>query len=116
MRVCNICFREKKLDSFGRNKAYSDGYHPTCKLCKNEYQAKIRKNNQRNYAAEINIKLSGVKKSDWCETYSFLEKIGYNVEEDIHLQFVKKYKLEYKKRPSKNRKNYTSKDCLDCSN
>lgn len=115
MRVCKLCNKEKKDESFGKNKAYKSGYNNVCKICLNSYQSEKRIKNKKIYETSSSLKLAGLKKTDWCSMYQFLKDLGYNVEKDIHLQFVEKRKLEYKNRPSKNTLNYTYKDCLDCS-
>jgi hypothetical protein len=115
MRVCKVCNKEKKDESFYKNKALKSGYNTTCKICSNLYQSKLRKKNIKIYETSSSLKLAGVKKTDWCSMYLFLKDLGYNIEKDIHFQFTEKYNLEYKNRPSKNTLNYTYKDCLDCS-
>jgi hypothetical protein len=118
-KVCSNCKREKKLDSFGKYSRSSDGLMLICKICHNEYQKRVRE--KKNINKEPNntynqIHLTGLGKRDYCLSYIFLSKMGYNIEEDIHLQFTKKYGLEYKSRPTRNKKLYSFGECLDCSN
>ncbi len=32
-----------------------------------------------------------ITEQDWKETYTFLRKIGYDTDKDIHQQFIQKY-------------------------
>jgi hypothetical protein len=115
MRVCKVCNKEKKDESFGKNKNLKSGYNSTCKICLNLYQIKTRKKNKKVYETSTTLKLAGVHKADWCNMYLFLIELGYNPDKDIHSQFIEKHELEYKNRPIKNTISHTYKECLDCS-
>ena len=58
------------------------------------------------------LKLTNTKKTDYCDMYRFLGKIGYDLTRDIHIQFCEKYNLPLKKRPSKSQNHYGPNDCI----
>ena len=58
------------------------------------------------------LNLIGACKADYCQMYSFLSKIGYNPEMDIHTQFCEKWGItDLKIRTEKNKNHYTYQDC-----
>ena len=60
------------------------------------------------------LNLIGVSKDDYCQMYSFLSKIGYNPELDIHSQFNKKWGIStYKERLVKHKNRFTYDDCKE---
>jgi hypothetical protein len=111
-KICSSCGLEKKLESFGKNKQVPGGIEKRCKICKNNYNKKYRKENSTGVDGRM-LKLNPTKKEDWCKTYQFLKQIGYDVTKDIHEQFAKKNGLTYKERPARNILQYTWRDCLD---
>lgn len=108
---CTTCGRVKRLESFGRSKAFSTGYNSSCKICRAEYARKHREKKNIEYGG--GPRLTTVTKDDWCRTYKFLTSIGYDVSKDIHEQFSKKYGLTYKERPYRNTVSHLPTDCLD---
>lgn len=101
-KICNTCLVEKDIYEFYRNtKGY---YYGKCIQClKNE-----RENKQpRQYSGRVTQALR-----EWCQTQRILSKIGYNLEGDIHLQFLEKFNLTgYKPRPNANKVSYKPEDC-----
>lgn len=60
------------------------------------------------------LNLIGVSKDDYRQMYSFLSKIGYNPELDIHSQFCEKWGIStYKQRPVKHKNRFTYDDCKE---
>lgn len=108
---CIACGKLKKIDSFGKNKQIPGGIEKRCKICKNNYNKKYRE--QNNISSPKGPHLTGLGKNDWCKMYQFLEKIGYDIQGDIHKQFAEKHNLPYKQRPTRNKINYLPTDCLD---
>jgi len=100
-RICRGCEKEKPITSFYRNNLLKTGYEIRCKLCKN---GGIRCRKKGDYSRngrpvrKNDPQLFNVRKPDWIETYVFLKKIGYSLEENIHEQFCRKYNLPTKKR------------------
>ncbi len=112
-KLCERCNRIKKIQSFGKNNQIKGGYERVCKICRND-QNKLYRIKQRIERSDTdNLKMSGLKKSDWCKTYQFLQEIGYDVNKDIHRQFVEKHKLVYGKRYYKNFVKFLPSDCVD---
>ena len=118
-KICKTCGLEKKLTSFFKNRNNKDGLQKSCKICVNnnvKHYRQLRKENEEREDRFDGKTLSmiGSVKSDYCAMYSFLSKIGYNVEEDIHLQFCEKWGIttpkQRKGRGSKVNR-YTYKDC-----
>ena len=58
-----------------------------------------------------NLRLSTTKKSDYCAMYEFLEKIGYDLNRNIHEQFCEKYGLIPKKKRKGSPNSYFPSDC-----
>lgn len=87
-----------------------------CKDCDREYQRKYksgyRAKSDVNHIQTKHIDMKGIRKSEWCQTYRILSILGYNVEDDIHSQFIEKHpNLTLKTRPLRNTKSFTSDDC-----
>lgn len=113
MKKCRICGREKKEDSFYKNKNYPDGLDTWCKICKSEYAKARNRNKEKLPVDKDRLIFTGMCKSDWCKMYQFLLSLGYDVKNDIHEQFSKRHGLPYKKRPRKNYITFSYEDCLD---
>lgn len=122
MKKCCACEKTQELNKFYVNKSAKDGYHPRCKkcmsygkLCKRgrpEGTAKPKKEIQKTskYFGWEEIRLWNPTKQDYIETYEFLKKIGYKLDESIHEQFCEKYELKPKKgKPKKN--HFSPNDC-----
>lgn len=114
-KTCNWCGLYKKISSFGKVAKNADGHNKVCKICLNAYHK--RKRQEQDYPLrKLNLpRLSNVSKKDYCFMYEFLEKIGYDLQRDIHLQFCEKYNLKPKKRPSKHESRYKPDDCSNNS-
>jgi hypothetical protein len=111
IKTCSSCGVTKKITSYHKRQIEPDGYAKRCKICVNLYNHSRKKTS---YKEEVKIGLTRLRKQDWCQMYSFLEKMGYNTNEDIHAQFIKRHEgLEYKQRPRKNTLTFIGSDCLD---
>jgi len=112
-KICGICLQERELIHFDKTKQNLSGYSYRCKDCRREYARKhhqILKERLDNDIETWNMR--AVNKNDYCQMYSFLSKIGYNLQEDIHTQFLKKWNLESPKRRGKRQQNkYSYEDC-----
>lgn len=115
-RYCPACEYEKPAKEFYRNKAIITGYEIRCKICKKN-RIKINKDeprypNRKPYQQEWTnyFNLVGITKNDYKSMFVFLSKVGYSLEESIHVQFCKKWGLT-PKQPNKPFKNtFTPKD------
>ena len=86
-----------------------------CKACFYEYTLEYkRKMRKRGEYLTSALKLASPTKEDYCEMYSFLEKIGYDIhsEKSVHEQFCDKYGLPYKRRALKSQNRFSAEDCL----
>lgn len=76
-------------------------------------KTKVEKEKEEKYDY-LTLNLIGTCKRDYCAMYSFLSKIGYNPELDIHSQFIKKWGIStYKERAVKHKNQYTYQDCKE---
>jgi predicted Fe-S protein YdhL (DUF1289 family) len=118
-KICKGCKIEKDIDSFYNKKTNPDGKQSVCKICTKrmlkEYRLKKKLQvNKKEPLDTQHLNIVGATKNDYCAMYSFLSKIGYNVEGDIHTQFMNKWSLIVSNRPRKGKPNqYTYKDCKE---
>lgn len=123
MKKCCACQQTKEYKLFYVNNHMKDGYYSRCKKCMSygklcrqgrplgstkpikETDGKVRKNGWEE------IRLINPTKKDYIETYEFLKRIGYKLDESIHQQFCDKHDLKPKK--AKVKKNYFSPDDCD---
>lgn len=122
MKKCCACGETKELKFYYKNKAVPGGYFQRCKKCMTngilcrqgrptgmKYQVEGRKAKYDNSSWQ-EIRLQNPTKKDYIETYMFLKKIGYKLDESIHEQFCDKFDLEpTEERTFKN--HYSPKDC-----
>lgn len=118
-RICKICKREKTINHYYKQPTGKGGYSGKCKICYLEYKrqwllgkgepAVDKPSNE--YSKSPFLRLGVTEKEDYCMTYEFLEKIGYDPNGDIALQFANKWGLKYKKRDKKSINQYTYDDC-----
>lgn len=98
-KKCGRCKITKSSDSFYKCKATKDGLQGLCKQCS---AADIRMRQRRRTKTQgdtrnFNTLFLHLKKEDWCETYEMLSLMGYDVNSDIHLQFIQRHpQLVYK--------------------
>lgn len=109
-KICTGCHEEKPIDQFHKRQYNEDGYNHRCKVCVNEYNLKRIKTREE---GQVYMKMSALRKCDWCEMYNLMKGMGYDPELDLHSQFAAKYNLKPKKRWYKNHLSYTWKDCLE---
>ena len=117
LKTCKACLIERTIDNFDKSKDWPDGYQSRCKICKNN-GTKIMFKNSGKWSKKNKIKtnyrgliITNTMKHDYIETFVFLREAGYNLKEDIHIQFCEKYGLT-PNTPKKTFKNYYSqKDC-----
>lgn len=111
-KVCYKCKREKKIESFYKDKRYKDGHTSYCKICQRDAVKKsIDKKNQSQLSKQSGLRLTNVSLDDYCEMWRILEMIGYNLEGDIHHQFCEKFDLPPKKKNKKSLNRFTLDEC-----
>ena len=118
MKICRVCEESKPLTEFRVRPQNLGGLDHKCKDCDREYQRKYksgyRARSDVNYIESKHIDMKGIRKSEWCQTYRILSILGYNVEDDIHTQFVERHPgMTLKQRPARNIKSFTADDCKD---
>lgn len=114
MRECTFCQENKELSAFTKNNLTKDGYLNICKSCFNIRAAKYREKRKRTAPTELSgLKLNGTSIKDWCEMYLFFEKIGYDLEKNIHEQFCEKKNLQPKKRLRENVILFSVQECKE---
>jgi hypothetical protein len=104
-KVCPACGMKKNLKGYYRMRNYPDGYSPRCKRCildrviiPRNSQFKEQPKPEHLKTHEEILDMRGVTPNDIRESYLLLTSIGYNVCENIHLQFCEKYGLKPKKK------------------
>lgn len=118
MKKCRVCNQVKPLTEYRKRPGNLDGLDNKCKECDKEYQRKYkegyRARSDVNYIESKHIDMKGIRKSEWCQTYRILSILGYNVEDDIHTQFVARHPgMTSKQRPTRNHKSFTADDCKE---
>lgn len=101
-KICNRCGIEKDLYDFYKQ---STGYrYGKCIQCIKEIRDTGEKSEYRGRITQ------GLR--EWCETKSLLSKMGYNIEMDIHTQFIERHPhLVLKSQPAANKNSYKLSDC-----
>jgi hypothetical protein len=118
-KICHTCGIEKELDSFYKRSGTKDNRQTSCKICmkinNSTYKDKKKVEEQEMEGFDYNaLNLIGVSKDDYCQMYSFLSRIGFNPELDIHSQFIKKWGIStYKERQVKHKNRFTYDDCKE---
>jgi hypothetical protein len=117
-KICKACFMEKTIKNFNKSTAFRDGFESRCKTCKTNRVMIIAKNagkwskkNKKIRSSEYLLPFTNPQKEDFYLAYTFLRTIGYSLDQDIHIQFCKKYGLDPIKRDKKSISKYSPEDC-----
>lgn len=122
MKECCACKQTKELKLFYVNNVMKDGYSARCKRCYRENKLcrqgrpvgsfKISKPEKKNGIKDsfVEIRLVNTRKEDYIETYEFLKRIGYKLDESIHEQFCQKHDLQPTE-PQEFKNYFSPKDC-----
>jgi hypothetical protein len=117
LKTCKACLIERPINNFEKSKDWSDGYQSRCKICKKN-GTKIVFASDGKWAKKRNIKtnyrglvITNPMKQDYIDTFMFLRDAGYNLKEDIHIQFCEKYGLTPNSPKKVFKKTYSQKDC-----
>jgi hypothetical protein len=65
-KICSICFLNKAITDFNKNKYKKDGHRPECKVCQSKKGGKYRSNNVnklKQYRLDNKIKINQYKKN-----------------------------------------------------
>lgn len=110
VKVCRACNKTKSVDSFYKNGR--GGKVARCKQCISEGRfIALRAKEPPKFTAHI--RLSKTDKEDYVKTYELLEKMGYDLNGDIHLQFCERYDLEPRNPRQSFNFYFSAEDCLD---
>ena len=113
-KKCYVCGRTKSLKSFYKLKNSKDGHMPRCKICANQYNRLYRqkKNNYDDKDKKLgyHLKFSIPKKEDYCFMYMIMQKLNYDLDVDVSLQFCERHGLTYQPRKSPKETNRFTKD------
>jgi len=117
-KICKACHIERTVKHFVKTKAFSDGYESRCNICKKngikiipKNSGKWSKKNKKIRSSEYILPFTNPQKEDFYLAYTFLRNIGYSLDQDIHIQFCKKYGLDPIVRNKKSISKYSPKDC-----
>jgi hypothetical protein len=108
-KICKICEIEKPLESFYVCHKCHKGRQATCKICilekRNKKDKPIHQFNKEFRKSEAaHFSMAGCTKQDYMDMYELLRDMGYDVDGDVHQQFLnrhnqnEKYPMKYKKR------------------
>jgi len=114
--ICNSCEIEKDLTAFYKCKNCNDGVMKVCKMCKNQGRLSTKSertvhsfNKEFRRSDESYYNMAGTTPKDYKDMWEILSLMGYNLEEDLHLQFIKKWNQTLlKPLKYKNKKHITS--------
>jgi hypothetical protein len=109
-KICKACGLEKKIKSFGKTSVGNRGN--VCNICKasgNTIKKGVKSDSR--HVKDNALQLGNPTIKDYINTYEFLESIGYNLSEDIHEQFCKKYNITPNSPKQEFKNYYSKKDC-----
>jgi hypothetical protein len=108
-KICRACEREKKITSFSKGANGKRG--GVCNLCKSLGMTIKNKNTApKKIIKNTPLQLGFVQAKDYENAYKFLEKAGYSLKEDLHIQFCNRYGLTPNSPKQEFNKHYSPKD------
>ena len=116
LRYCEACETQKGIKDFYRNNLFKDGYELRCKICRNnnvprnKERSKLSAKRPHEQEWKNYFNIVGVSKNDYRTMYLFLQSAGYSLDEDIHIQFCKKWGLPPHNPKEQFKNHYTPKD------
>ena len=110
-KICRTCGMLKSLEKFYGCKNCTDGRAGSCKICsiqkktsKKIAEGKIHPFNKEFRRSETSwYSMAGSTKQDYMDMWEILGQMGYDLEKDIHQQFLDKFNV-YEKSPMKYKK------------
>ena len=111
-KICKTCFQEKPMESYYSCKNCIGARAGSCKMCmvqkkttKKLEQGKIHPFNKEFRKSDAaHFSMAGATKQHYEDMYEILSQMGYDLEKDVHQQFLdrhnvnEKYPMKYKKR------------------
>ena len=108
-KICRACEKEKKITSYSRTP--SGNRAGVCNLCRSlGITIKNKKPSQKEPIKNTPLQLGNPSQKDYEFLYKSLEKMGYNLSQDIHEQFCMKYGLTPNSPKQTFKNHYTQKD------
>ena len=108
-KICRACNILKRLKSFQTLKSGNKGN--VCNLCKSLGRRIPREPKPSRIPKNITLQMGFVRKQDYTEMYKCMELMGYNLSQDLHEQFCKKYGLTPNSPKQTFKNHYSQKDC-----
>lgn len=110
-KICRACGKPKMIRRFPTLKSGNKGN--VCNLCKSMGRTikKLGESSSKPVPKNIALNLGNTSKKDYIETYKFLESIGYDLKQDIHVQFCEKHGFTPKIPKKQFLNHYTQEDC-----
>ena len=108
-KICRACGIQKRLKSFQTLKSGNKG--GVCNLCKSQGKRIPREPKPSRIPKNVALQLGFIRKEDYIDMYKTMELMGYNLSEDLHIQFCKKYGLTPNSPKQTFNNYYTQEDC-----
>jgi hypothetical protein len=110
-KICKACGIEKLFKDFQKNLKMKSGRTNCCKKCisignriKDPNKASAQTQLKWEKMKDTTSKLSPAKPEDYRVLYEFLSVMGYDVNQDVHQQFLDKWNAGVKDKPMKYKK------------
>lgn len=108
-KICRACNALKRLKSFQTLK--SGNKAGVCNLCKSQGKRIPRESKPSRIPKNIALQLGFLRKEDYTEMYKAMELMGYDLSQDLHEQFCKRYGLTPNSPKKTFINHYSQKDC-----
>jgi DNA-directed RNA polymerase beta subunit len=117
-KICKACLIERTIKNYNKNTSFSDGFESRCKTCKKngnlivfKSDGKWSKKKHKIKRSDYILPFTNPMKRDYVEAFVFLRAMGYDLTQDIHIQFCKKYGLTPNDPKQTFQTIFTVKDC-----
>lgn len=94
-QICKRCNVDKPITEFYTNPSWASGYHSSCKVCIDTRQRELKNRRAGGIHTTLSPEELGEQFFEIQEVKEIFTRLGYNVEEDIHQQFVEKMRIKY---------------------
>jgi hypothetical protein len=108
-KICRACGFAKRLKSFQTLK--SGNKAGVCNLCKSQGKTIPKQSKPSRIPKNIELQFGFIRKEDYVEMYNAMEMMGYNLSQDLHEQFCRKYGLTANSPKQTFKNHYSQKDC-----
>ncbi|CAB4141717.1 hypothetical protein UFOVP424_20 [uncultured Caudovirales phage] len=108
-KICRACNISKRLKSFQTLK--SGNKAGVCNVCKSQGKRIPREPKPSRIPKNIALQLGFLRKEDYIDMYKCMELMGYDLTQDLHEQFCKRYGLTPNSPKQTFINHYSQKDC-----